>query len=275
MNCASVVGRRFSAGGTTCSCAPAANVPKISNTDRSKCRGGWQETLSDGPMPKYFVAHSTKWITLAWVMTTPLGVPVDPEVKRMCAASLRAPARGGGVPDTRSRSRAVKRVVKRSVQAGRPRASRWRRRRSRGGRSSARRVSESEAPPPGSTAVAGVEDLRQTGRRARRVEGHVDAPGLVDPDERHDGLRRLRHEEAHPVALAAAALPEDPRQPVRPNLQLGVSQERPPPTTATASGRRSACRVTQSASDSGMDRWHDGRRGPHGSDRRARVERPG
>ena len=28
-----------------------------------------------------------KWRTLSCVITTPLGVPVDPEVKRMCAAS--------------------------------------------------------------------------------------------------------------------------------------------------------------------------------------------
>src|SRR3989442_15583020 len=118
MNSASVVGRRLRAGGTRCRYAPAANEPKIANMDRSKCRGGWPETLSDGPMPKYLVAHSTKWITLAWVMTAPLGVQVDPEVKRMCAASWRVPARGGKKPGTRARSRAGKRAGKRAPQGG-------------------------------------------------------------------------------------------------------------------------------------------------------------
>src|SRR5690349_14272589 len=42
---------------------------------------------SDESIPKYRVAHSTKWITLEWVMTTPFDTPVEPDVNRMWAAS--------------------------------------------------------------------------------------------------------------------------------------------------------------------------------------------
>jgi hypothetical protein len=50
----------------------------------SRNESGYGRTCGPrGPIPKYSVAHSTKWITFEWVMTTPLGVPVEPEVKRM------------------------------------------------------------------------------------------------------------------------------------------------------------------------------------------------
>src|SRR5437879_12771123 len=36
---------------------------------------------------KYVVAHRMRCTTLAWVIITPLGNPVDPDVNRMCATS--------------------------------------------------------------------------------------------------------------------------------------------------------------------------------------------
>src|SRR5579883_85728 len=58
----------------------------MSKVDKSKCSGGWPEIRSSGRISKYSTAQFTKWITFEWVITTPFGVPVDPEVNRMCAA---------------------------------------------------------------------------------------------------------------------------------------------------------------------------------------------
>src|SRR5918996_3235722 len=80
---ASLLGSKFNMGGTKWSWAPAAKVPKISKTDKSKCKGECPEVRSDGAMAKYRCAHSTKCVTLAWVMETPFCVPVDPDVKRI------------------------------------------------------------------------------------------------------------------------------------------------------------------------------------------------
>src|SRR5262245_2207883 len=87
MNSLSLLGSKFSLGGTRCSSPPDAKVPKISNCERSKCSGGWPELRSALAIPKYFTAHETKCCTLACVMGTPLGSPVEPDVKRMCAGS--------------------------------------------------------------------------------------------------------------------------------------------------------------------------------------------
>src|SRR5439155_2224758 len=100
------------------SVAPAAKAPKMSNTDRSKCSGEWPESLSSGPRPKYPFAHSTKWITLAWVITTPLGAPVDPEVKRMCAGSWLLVAHASHPEGCVSISADVREGVKRLPSAG-------------------------------------------------------------------------------------------------------------------------------------------------------------
>src|SRR5206468_7377776 len=53
--------------------------------------------ISEGLISKYLTAHSTKWMTLACVMTTPLGIPVEPEVNRMCAGSRRVVRETRGV----------------------------------------------------------------------------------------------------------------------------------------------------------------------------------
>src|SRR2546427_1972582 len=98
MKSAKCFGSKFSSGGTRWSWAPAAKAPKISKTDKSKCKGGCPEIRSDALIPKYWVAQSTKWITLEWVMTTPLGVPVEPEVKRMYAGSSGSFRESGGFP---------------------------------------------------------------------------------------------------------------------------------------------------------------------------------
>src|SRR5829696_6741028 len=76
----------------------------MSNVDRSKCSGGWPDTRSEADIWKYPVAHCTKLITLACVMTTPLGVPVDPEVNRMCAGASLEFRRGTGAGAYRTQS---------------------------------------------------------------------------------------------------------------------------------------------------------------------------
>src|SRR5437879_12065928 len=59
----------------------------MSNVARSKCSGGCHEMRSSGAVPKYARAQRTKWSTFPWVMTTPLGTPVEPDVKSRCAGS--------------------------------------------------------------------------------------------------------------------------------------------------------------------------------------------
>src|SRR2546429_9983402 len=60
----------------------------MSKVDRSKCSGECCDARSDWEMPKYFHAHSRKRRTLRCETITPLGTPVEPEVKRMCARSV-------------------------------------------------------------------------------------------------------------------------------------------------------------------------------------------
>jgi hypothetical protein len=38
-------------------------------------------------IPKYLTAHSTIRTTFEWLMTTPFGLPVEPDVNSICAAS--------------------------------------------------------------------------------------------------------------------------------------------------------------------------------------------
>src|SRR5207245_9778590 len=59
----------------------------MSNVARSKCSGGCHEMRSSGAVPKYARAQRTKWSTFPWVMTTPVGRPVGPDVKSRCAGS--------------------------------------------------------------------------------------------------------------------------------------------------------------------------------------------
>src|SRR5215813_1533762 len=59
----------------------------MSKVERSKCSGEWPELRSDEWMPKYGVAQSRKLSTFSWVITTPFGTPVEPDVNRICAAS--------------------------------------------------------------------------------------------------------------------------------------------------------------------------------------------
>src|SRR5256884_9164546 len=88
MYCPILCGRRFTPLGVRCSSAPAPSVLKMSKVDRSKCSGECCDARSDWEMPKYFHAHSRKRRTLRCETITPLGTPVEPEVKRMCARSV-------------------------------------------------------------------------------------------------------------------------------------------------------------------------------------------
>src|SRR5450432_2123909 len=76
----------------------------MSNVDRSKCSGGWHEMRSDGEGRKQRAAHSRNDMILEWVITTPLGTPVDPDVNRIWAASWAVLPHGSGVAGVRSTS---------------------------------------------------------------------------------------------------------------------------------------------------------------------------
>src|SRR5437773_828481 len=103
-------GNRLISGGTRWSCAPAAKVAKISKVERSKWSGECPDSRSDAVMEKYRHAHSTNAITLAWLITTPFGVPVDPDVNRMCAAASCEFRDSIDVVGPRLRSSSVKRT---------------------------------------------------------------------------------------------------------------------------------------------------------------------
>src|SRR5512147_1537349 len=87
MKSASLCGSRFSSDGTRWSSAPLHRVPKTSKVDTSKRSGEWFEMRSSLVMPKYFRAHETKRATDSWVIITPFGMPVEPEVNNRCARS--------------------------------------------------------------------------------------------------------------------------------------------------------------------------------------------
>src|SRR5262249_61895594 len=89
MTSPSSVVNRLRAGYTRRRSATEPYARNMSNVDKAKCKGGCAERRSDEQMPKYGFAHSIKWITFECVIPTPFGVPVEPEVKRMCAGSSR------------------------------------------------------------------------------------------------------------------------------------------------------------------------------------------
>ncbi len=65
---------------TTSTLPPTASGQKISNTDTSKF-SEVDTTTRDSPRgPKSAPAHAARLATPAWVTTTPLGRPVDPDV---------------------------------------------------------------------------------------------------------------------------------------------------------------------------------------------------
>src|SRR5579885_1374948 len=104
MNSAILPGETFNDTGAGCSSAPAANVANRSRNDRSNVSGGCAELRSSEAMPKYRTAHSMNVMTFSWEITTPFGVPVDPEVNRICAASVRRFRLGGGSAENASQS---------------------------------------------------------------------------------------------------------------------------------------------------------------------------
>ena len=78
----------------------------MSNVDRSKCSGGCPEIRSPGFAPKWRSAQSTNASTVSWVIITPLGAPVEPDVKSRWARS--AGAAPGASAGAASRSARVK-----------------------------------------------------------------------------------------------------------------------------------------------------------------------
>ncbi|SCD90287.1 hypothetical protein GA0115247_11692 [Streptomyces sp. PalvLS-984] len=70
---------RSPASGRT-SAPPTDRGPKMSYTDRSKPRWARPRIRSSGPTAKRWLMSSTVLRAAAWVIITPFGVPVEPEV---------------------------------------------------------------------------------------------------------------------------------------------------------------------------------------------------
>jgi len=60
--------------------APLISGQKNSHTETSKLAGVFCSTRSSAPRPYRACIHSSRLTTLAWLMSTPLGRPVVPEV---------------------------------------------------------------------------------------------------------------------------------------------------------------------------------------------------
>src|SRR5438309_1872074 len=68
----------------------------MSKTDRSKFHGAWLDRRSAAEMAKVSHAQLIKVSAFRWESMTPLGWPVDPEVKRMYAKSWSITLTTGG-----------------------------------------------------------------------------------------------------------------------------------------------------------------------------------
>ena len=75
--------------------------------------------------------------------------------------------------------------------------------------------------------LAGLQDLRASLRRARRIDGDIDAIRLINAEDRDDRLERLGREEADPVPSPAPGLFEEPRQLVRSAVESAIAQALP------------------------------------------------
>ena len=87
MSRAQLSGSRRCSSSTTTTAPPARSVPNTSGTDMSDSRCDSASARSFGPMPKWAYRNSRVFMTASWVSSTPLGAPVEPEVKRMYARS--------------------------------------------------------------------------------------------------------------------------------------------------------------------------------------------
>jgi hypothetical protein len=65
---------------TGCSAAPESRAKKISSSEASKPVEASCATRSPGRAPKVSTAPASRFAAPAWVTTTPLGSPVEPEV---------------------------------------------------------------------------------------------------------------------------------------------------------------------------------------------------
>ena len=65
---------------TRTTAAPHVSGTNRSRIERSKWKGAWDEKRSSGRGAKAPWHQSTKASALAWVWTTPLGLPVEPDV---------------------------------------------------------------------------------------------------------------------------------------------------------------------------------------------------
>src|SRR5208337_1038762 len=84
----SSTGKVDTSSGTRIIVAPTRQEEKISNVDRSKCRGAWFETRSSSIRPAHSAAQFTNVSEFRCEIITPFGVPVEPDVYRIRAVSV-------------------------------------------------------------------------------------------------------------------------------------------------------------------------------------------
>ena len=68
-------------GSGSISAAPVLSAPNKSYTDKSKAKDDTPKNRSFGPISNRRLMSSIVLVALAWDIITPLGVPVEPEVK--------------------------------------------------------------------------------------------------------------------------------------------------------------------------------------------------
>lgn len=74
------MGSWFRAGGTGQVLPPCRSGSQVSQTEASKLGDVRARTLSSSLSPRWPTIHAMWLVREAWVTTTPLGRPVDPEV---------------------------------------------------------------------------------------------------------------------------------------------------------------------------------------------------
>src|ERR1700746_3846102 len=88
MKSATWLGRRLFSAGGICNSAPDPSAQNISQIELSKYKGALNEILSFSPRLKCLITQENSSTSGSCRITTPLGSPVEPDVKMIKAESL-------------------------------------------------------------------------------------------------------------------------------------------------------------------------------------------
>ena len=197
----------------------------MSKVERSKWSGGCAgEPVVGSRARSSGSAQSRNAATLACVISTPFGRPVDPEVKRMWAASPGPTSTAGAASGSVAIEPASKLVRNVSPSTG---------------TSAVVAAASPRSTPPSATIpsrraprarmdddeadVGRRDDPRGARGRAREVDRHVRAARLERPEHRGDRRRLLRQEEGDAVARPAAGSTSACAKRLREGLELAVT----------------------------------------------------